>query len=394
MPCEQGFLCFNCKPRLPAIGRNRWEIAITVVNICLLILSLSEIVAFANYAQVFSSSTANACCGLIEEKTFPLEGAVCDERDIVNGRIEMDTFNNSRLCVVNNIICEEYNYHDQGNSSTLEDCLNRGGFALSDVCGTDILDEAASYDTVNVAIACIVICVSISATTFAFICEWIGCFENSCWCKNRFVRFVTKLMEIAIWVALLVVSTMMVENTAANGYRNTAPDGSLAEEWIEDMCEIERDDIIWITFSLNLPDWLASTAWNIIAYFGVALSVIEFLLFFKVFFASDKTEKDTSTQGDGGETKTAKTDEQKLTNEIEMADKENITMETGDENGQTEEHDDDEKEAEYVTPGGDDMDGDGTEIVTAGSDGNDDHESDQDVLNDDDEKEAEYVTPQ
>eukprot|EP01084_Bolivina_argentea_P104801 187636_1 len=159
----KSFLCFNCKPRAPKWGENAWEITLTTVTILLFILSIVEIIALAQYSSVFSQSEVSACCGVIEELSFGANGAVCHETDIENSHI--DTFNvkGSVLCMINDEICDAFNFPDAftiGNvtdlengmvtidrGTDLEECLEIGNFNLTDVCGEELINESAQHNT-------------------------------------------------------------------------------------------------------------------------------------------------------------------------------------------------------------------------------------------------------
>ena len=262
---------------MPKCGNNKWEILMTLLTCLLLVLSVIEIVAFITYSSVFFSGTADACCGLIEEYSWPLTGAVCFESNITKYGIEKFTEQGSVLCSINNQICDEYNYVDQGiqylqfniyvhiyiyiknikgNRSTLEICLEGGNHNLTEICGVDIIDSFAGNDTRYVGGWCIALCLSVFIISLLTICELIGCFENSCWCQNKWVSGINKTFEVIIWCILLIISTTLVENTADSGYRSTWPTINNASTYLTSNCEIERWQIIWIKFDLNVPQWL------------------------------------------------------------------------------------------------------------------------------------------
>eukprot|EP01084_Bolivina_argentea_P057287 104681_1 len=197
----KSFLCFNCKPRQPKWGENAWEIILTTVTILLFVLSIVEIIALAQYSSIFSQSEVSACCGVIEEFSFGADGAFCHEQDIKNSHIEKAKMDDgSVFCVINDEICDVFEI--EGSFSTdLETCLTKGGFALTDVCGEELINEQASHigSDEYAAAACIGLLVFIFSITFFGISEYIGCFEDSCWCQNKAVNIINKILEIAKW---------------------------------------------------------------------------------------------------------------------------------------------------------------------------------------------------
>ena len=86
----------------------------TILTSLLLILSIIEIIAFITYSTVFYSGTAEACCGLIEENSYPLPGAMCFESNITDHGIDQFIEQGSILCSINGTICDEYNMKDKG----------------------------------------------------------------------------------------------------------------------------------------------------------------------------------------------------------------------------------------------------------------------------------------
>lgn len=133
-PNMKGFLCFNCKPRMPKLGNNKWEIIMTILTSLLLILSVIEIVAFISYSVVFYSGTAEACCGLIEENSYPLPGAMCFESNITQYGLNQYIEQNSILCSINGTICDEYNMEDKGTSCTSSDLNNNIKICINSIC--------------------------------------------------------------------------------------------------------------------------------------------------------------------------------------------------------------------------------------------------------------------
>ena len=173
-------------------------------------------------------------------------------------------------------------------------------------------------------------------------------------------------LQFVIWSALVVVSTIMIENVGQSGYASYLLEDSAAEKYIEDNCDLDSEQIIWVDYSLDIPSWMLTTTYQIYTIVGAALSVIEFFLCFVVYYCGDGMKI--------VDTKAA----------IELADTSVVplgtTVDGVDEDGNVKST----STANGVVP-----------LETADENENDVsyHESDDDVLYDDEEKEMEYVTP-
>ncbi len=104
-----------------------------------------------------------------------------------------------------------------------------------------------------------------------------------------------------IWIILLIVQQTVIENTAQNGYFTRWPPSSDARKYLYDICSIDRKSVMWVDFTLNMPDWLNSPGYQAVAGIGVALSIIEFLLFFIVFHNQRIFAKKSGTSTDDQE---------------------------------------------------------------------------------------------
>eukprot|EP01083_Nonionella_stella_P076418 208232_1 len=389
------FLCFNCKVRIPRFGDTKWEMVLTTVTLLLFVLSFVEIVALAQFSKAFSTGTADGCCGVIEENSWPAAGHICHEDDIIDSKIEKQIIDGSIFCVVGDEVCDEFSFEHQGNATDLEACLSLGQYPLTDICSQELIQKDLTYKTAETAAACICLCIIIFSVTVYGVSEYIGCFDDSKWCQSQIVQVLNKLLEICTWIVLLVISQIMIENTAFNGYRAERPPNSAARHFLYDTCEIENKSILWIDFELTVPEWLQSAGYQSLAMIGVGLSIIEFALYFVVFHQrriktlEEKKKGGVQTTIEMGDKDTKDGDGTATKDDGDGTNKETLlqTADDGDKTGQTDEdviyNNDDEKEVEYVTAGGPD----GEDIE------DDDNKEDGDVIyDDDDEKEAEYVT--
>eukprot|EP01083_Nonionella_stella_P093665 262578_1 len=89
------FLCFNCQVRIPGFGETKWEMVLTTITLLLFALSFVEIIALAQFSKAFSAGTANGCCGVIEEKSWPAAGAICHEDNIQNSKLQKQMIDGS-----------------------------------------------------------------------------------------------------------------------------------------------------------------------------------------------------------------------------------------------------------------------------------------------------------
>ena len=256
--------------------------------------------------------------------------------------------------------------------------MESGNFNVSDICGVNVINEQAENDTSYVAGWCITLCLAVFTISFFTICEMIGCFENSCWCKNKCVSLLNKLFEVIIWCTLLIISTTLVENTASSGWRSTWPNNANGVAHLaSDLCELTRQQIVYISFELDIPIWLKSDGYQAIAMIGVGLSIIEFALFFMVFFCAKRLGLHLI---DDDKPEMTVDNNSNMEKEIELGDNMKDNTDQGQVNGNTTNI--------YGTV---DNNGDGDIELETGNAS--EHDSDDDVIYDDEEKEMEYVTP-
>eukprot|EP01083_Nonionella_stella_P093664 262577_1 len=145
------FLCFNCQVRIPGFGETKWEMVLTTITLLLFALSFVEIIALAQFSKAFSAGTANGCCGVIEEKSWPAAGAICHEDNIQNSKLQKQMIDGSIFCAVDFEICDWFAYKHQGNETTLEECLSIGHYNLTDVCGQAVIQKHVAYETTETA---------------------------------------------------------------------------------------------------------------------------------------------------------------------------------------------------------------------------------------------------
>ena len=214
--------------------------------------------------------------------------------------------------------------------------------------------------------------------SFIEISDLLGCFESNAnssrFCERRFISLMNKLFEVFVWCTLLAVSITLIEPKGdGNGYKNIVPESNDATDYIFDECEMEREEILWIDYSLDIPGWLYSDIYQSIAGIGAGLSIIECFMFWIIYFVKDWWMGESV----GGSGKAGFEDDGGNGKEIELGENKDVKVYGNDGSG-------------GVTTTGD-GNGDGGVGLETG-DGSE-HESDEDVLYDDEEKEMEYVTP-
>ena len=315
-------------------GITKFEKALCIFSVILFILSIIEMSAFITYAISFSTSPADACCGIISEYSYNINGAVCHERDIQNGNIDKTIINDGYICVINNITCLDYNFdieeldediiniNEAISYNSLLECIVGGGYELKDLCGSQNLDEQIKRRGTLEAIAWCLIAFIVTLTTSIYnFCGWNKCRfcgRKRChqciykyWSHSGIQAFI-KLFEVCVWCLILYTVTTQVENPAINGYESdffyydddeaddiedmyedmqfsvnemvmnneTYADIVDVNWYVKEVCGIQHNANLWIDYDINANIWVLSPVYGIFAYFGIGLSVLEMVLFF------------------------------------------------------------------------------------------------------------------
>ena len=283
--CCDGRCCFifNCnkKPQFEKPG-TYGEGCSLCIGIALFILALPELFAYYVYSDAFENGSAEACCGMISELTFATPGAVCFEQDFaeISPKFEKREVNGSMFCFVNNVKCDQFINDYDGTLTTIEECvyLPDQGYNITNMCSREVL--SVGIDTSMGVFSSSMVILFGWITESIFLCQIWGCFKGSC-CENRCVGVTNKLFEICAWCLFLWVGKVFVENAALNGYDSVQYlSNNPTFEYYQDNCD-ENGTPIWTEYQLHdVPEWLASDQFHGFTSFGLALSIIDFLIFF------------------------------------------------------------------------------------------------------------------
>ena len=252
------------------------------LGIILFCLAIPELFAYCVFADVFNHGSAEACCGMIKPNSFSLDGAVCFEDDFSEDApiIDKREIDGIIYCFVDNVKCDVFTT-DSGLTSTIEECVYEPvqGYNISNICTPEIL--ATGTDTFGGVFWSIVVFLFGFITAALFFCETWGCFKGTC-CENKWYQGTNKLFEITAWCLFLFISKVFIENAALNGYDNTqlAHDNP-SFDYFEDNC-LDFGNMIWTEYELDVPNWLASDGFDSLGWIGLALSILDFLLFFVI----------------------------------------------------------------------------------------------------------------
>ena len=272
------FSCKKPEPEMPGTICEGISLGLGIILFC---LAIPELYAYCVFADVFNYGSAEACCGIISEITFDTPGAVCFEEDFsedspIIGKREIG--DGIMYCFVDNVKCDVFTT-DSGLTSTIEECVYEPtqGYNISNICSTEIL--AATTDTSMGVFSCVTVFLFGFITASLFFCETWGCFKGTC-CENKWYQGTNKLFEITAWCLFLFISKVFIENAALNGYDNAqyAQDNP-SFEYFRDDC-LDAKNMIWTEYELDVPDWLASDGFDSLGWLGLALSIVDFLLFF------------------------------------------------------------------------------------------------------------------
>ena len=251
---------------------------------------------------------------MIKENSYSLDGAVCFEEDFSENSpmIGKREINGSVYCFVNNVKCDVFTT-ESGITTTIEECVYEPiqGYNISNICSPEAL--AAEVSTSNGVVAAVMVFLFGFITASLFFCETWGCFKGTC-CENKCYQGPNKVFEITAWCLFLFISKVFIENAALNGYDNAQwPQDNPSFEYFEDNC-LDTKNMIWTEYELDVPDWLASDGFDSLGWIGLALSILDFLLFFviickcccpqlrndKILPSSDSTRDNTRTAVEAG----------------------------------------------------------------------------------------------
>ena len=308
------FFCFNCKIQKPEFGNSCCEKIATLISMILFVLFLVEIAAYSQFISSFQGAEGVSCCGAIEQSSSYLEGALCFEDNFPEQRpyIPRQEINGSYFCKVGNTVCNQWNislsnysaFYDEltpnktTEITTFETCLAEGNFSTFDMCNEEILEEATKGSISNAITACYVCLFFGILTSSLCLCEFVGCFRDSQFCENKCAMLCLKSCEVYFWLAIVIMSITLIENPAGNGYvvkalSSSDTDADDAWNYLERNCNTEAVDdddvqendygymdLIWTELEIDIPGWLASDAYNFIGYFGITVSIIEFMIYF------------------------------------------------------------------------------------------------------------------
>ena len=311
-----GCFCFNCKCQKPKWSEmGCCDRCALIISTILFLMFFIELVAYSQFIHVFSNADGISCCGAIDESSSTLPGAVCFEDDFPekatndDPKIPMTEINGSYFCIVNDVVCDKWtasvtNFTDFYNASTMiptetyllpmtfDECLAKGGFSTNDICNEYVLTEASSEAIGSAITWCwIAICFGLLTASLC-LCEFVGCFKESTFCENRAIGLCLKSCEVLFWLMIVIMSITVIENPAGNGYASNNLFLNEAYEYMETNCNYDTHEsdgqdahlvtleFIWTELELNVPKWLTSNGYNFIGYTGIALSCLEFSIFF------------------------------------------------------------------------------------------------------------------
>ena len=327
--------CFNCKIQKPQFGDNCCEKFASIISIILFLLFIVEIAAYTQFINAFEAAEGVSCCGAIDQssdgESYDIAGSVCSEDDFAEERpyIPRIEINASYFCTVDNRVCDRWNitisnytaFYDKAlpNRTSMEtsfdECLNVGNFTSEDMCNEEVLEQA-TQDSISGAINACWIAISFGVLTSSIcLCEFVGCFRDSAFCENKCSSLCTKSCEVYFWLMVVILSITWVENPAGNGYRVDNliyhQDELAAEAWdyLRANCnpnEVDFEDVqatdypavdmIWTELEIDVPEWLASDAYNYVGYFGIAASLIEFMIYFHQQCCAKKKKEDITAE--------------------------------------------------------------------------------------------------
>jgi len=307
--------CATPKCRTPYWGDTsceRFFFVLTCISAC---LAFVELPALIKYAQWFDSGVGErGCCGIINEESYdPIPGAVCHEHDIVGSNItSVDVPVNGsdaivRYCTINNIVCDKFD------KFSLESCLALGPFEIKDICSVEqiVLSTAGKSNGFVWSVFGIIVLI---LTMIHIGCDCFGCYDDSVCCQTVKWQGVCKITEIIVWVYVLVLVKIFVENAAVNGYVNDIITGdelqkedvaalhynSTSDTWVDEraaavaytwvnytafdflqrQCGLPDDtDLLWIDFDDEIDGWVTVRFIDNLATFGIVVTLIDFCCF-------------------------------------------------------------------------------------------------------------------
>eukprot|EP01084_Bolivina_argentea_P140623 247160_1 len=275
---SSGCLCFNCKIQKPHF-ETKVQKLMTILGIILFLISIIEMIGTLAYALTWTDAThTGGCCGIIKQKSdfSDWDNMVCKEEDMTKSKFDFHIDNSSNiLCEINGIVCDKYNY----GSNTLSECVNTGGWKLSDLCQKDIIAQEID-ETETVVIFCIISFIFIFCGSTCSLCGIIRCFDENKCCQNSCFQLLLSAIYVFVWIIVLIFVIIFVENQA-NGYGTTVFDQEKQEQienyvW-KDCLQGQGDEILFINFDVNPPKWLKSSMYAAFAYTALVLGIIGFI---------------------------------------------------------------------------------------------------------------------
>ena len=104
---------------------------------------------------------------------------------------------------------------------------------------------------------CALLVACVLFTPSVTLCEFIGCFADSKCCQKKWMSLLNKLFEIVVWATILCGTFQEVERPANDSYVQTWPDWNDAVEHAADTREELDSRILWIEYTLDMPEWLS-----------------------------------------------------------------------------------------------------------------------------------------
>eukprot|EP01083_Nonionella_stella_P145605 456583_1 len=260
-------------------GDNICSMLLAAFGILSFMLSIIETPNLIGTMLMVSETNGEPCCGVIspDEPT-----AMCQEDDVVDFTLNRVQTAGNYVCVISNNQCDAW-----GASMSFDNCFESSPYSVSELCGQGLIDRYEPGALVRLGALLAMLVVGI----LWFICDFTGrCSEDKgcdC-CQFRCVRIVFKFLETVIWLFVLVVS-ILSEKEVENGWGFVSYGDDDIEQKMQDYayanCGLQDPAyIIWTNYDFDRDayGWVLLEYWDWIAYIGIAIASLDFLITFGI----------------------------------------------------------------------------------------------------------------